>query len=230
MSMTLLQILNAVQSESGFLLSSAFVGSGNPDDGQMVGLANRATAFLREKGFNKCVQRNTTTLTAATSYALPSDFLEIVPDTMRIVGRIDSANFPATASWWSYLQSMAGPVGIPVNVRLINNQLAVYSPEVGAVIAYEYLSNCTIADSGGTPKVRFTADTDVWQLDDDLLILETRWRYLQAKGLPDWQLVAAEAKNYRNSVAGRDAGSQTITPAVIDPTAIEPFTPLWVET
>lgn len=228
MSMTLLQILNAVQGESGFLLSSAFVGSGNPDDVQMVYLANRASAFLREGNFQKLVRRQTTTLTTATSYALPSDYLAIVPDTMRIVGRIDAANFPASADWWSYLQSMAGPVGIPVNVRLINGEVAVYSPTDGDVLAYEYISNAPISDSGGVPKARFTADTDVWQLDDELLILETRWRYLQAKGLPDWQAVAQECLAYRTKVRGRDGGSQTITPNAIDPLAFEPCTPLWV--
>jgi hypothetical protein len=229
MSMSLRTILSAVMGESGFVIPTSFVGSTSPDDLQMVYLANRAANAIREAGFEKLVKRNTTTLTTATTYALPDDFLEIVPDTMRIVGRIDVANFPAQADWWSYLQSMAGPVGIPVNVRLINGLLNVYSPTENDVIAYEYISNMPITDStGATPKASFTADEDLWLLDDDLLILEVRWRYLQAKGLPDWQLVAQECKNYRNSVKGRDAGSQTLTHGSIDPTAFEPYTPLWV--
>lgn len=226
---TLRDILSAVLGESGFLIPTSFVGSTAPDDLQMVYLANRAANFLREKGFNKLVQRNTTTLTTATTYALPSDYLEIVPDTMRIVGRIDVANFPASASWWSYLQSMSGPVGIPVNVRIINNLLNVYSPTSGDVIAYEYLGNSPIlAADGVTYKSSFTADTDVWLLDTDLLVLQLRWRFLAAKGLPDWQIVKKEADDYLKDVRGRDAGAQTLTPNAIDPTAFEPFTPLWI--
>lgn len=228
MSQSLRTILSAVLGESGFLVPTSFVGSTAPDDLQLVYLANRAANALREAGFNKLVKRNTTTLTTATTYALPSDFLEIVPDTMRIVGRIDAANFPAQPDWWSYLQSMSGPVGIPVNVRLINGLLNVYSPTDGAVIAYEYISNMPITDSTGvTAKASFTDDGDLWLLDADLLMLEVRWRFLQAKGL-DWQSVAMECKSYRNSVRGRDAGSQTLTTAAPDPTSFEPYTPLWV--
>jgi hypothetical protein len=228
MASSLRTLLSAVLGESGFLVPTSFVGSTAPDDLQMVYLANRAANYLREQGFNKLVKRNTTTLTTATTYDLPSDYLEIVADTMRIVGRIDVANFPAQANWWSYLQSMAGPVGIPVNVRIINGLLNVYSPTDGDVIAYEYISNMPITDvTGATPKASFTADDDLWLLDDDLLVLEVRWRFLQAKGL-DWQSVAMEAKSYRNSVRGRDAGSQTLTPAAVDPTAFEPYTSLWV--
>lgn len=229
MAIILRDALGSVLGESGFLVPTAFVGSGAPDDLQLVYLANRAVAFLREKNFQTLIVRQTTTLTSATTYALPTDYQEIVPDTMRIVGRIDTANFPTSASYWNYLKGMAGPVGIPVNVRLIGDLINVYSPEVGAVLAYEYISNCPILTDGTlTPKKKFTADTDIWRLDDDLLILEIRWRWLQAKGLPDWQLVEAECRAYRNSVMGRESGSQTILQGD-DWYSGEPFTPLWVE-
>lgn len=228
MSMTLVQILGAVMGEQGFAVPTAFAGSNAPQDQQMVYLANRAASYIREQEFQRLLSRYTITLTSSETYPLPTDYLEIIPDTMRIVGRVDKVNFPTSADFWSYLQSMSGPVGIPVNVRIIGDEINVYSPTVDAVLAFEYVSNCPIVNQAGdTPKQRFTLDTDVWLLDDDLLILETRWRWLQAKGLPDWEYVLGECKNYRNAVRGRDAGSQTIsgTPLVY---GNEPYCNLWV--
>jgi hypothetical protein len=227
MSMTLKDILGAVMGEQGFLVPTSFVGSTSPDDLQMVYLANRATSFIREQQFQRCLRRSTTTLTASQTYPLPSDYLEIIPDTMRIVGRVDKVNFPCTPEFWSYLLSQSGPVGIPVNVRIIANELNVYSPTVGDVLAFEYVSNAPVTSSANVPQQRFLADNDVWLMDDDLLILETRWRWLQVKGLPDWEAVFGECKNHRNAVRGRDRGAQIITgtPLVY---GNEPYTNLWV--
>lgn len=228
MSQSLLQIAQAVMGESGFLVPTAVVNSPNPDDVQLLYLANRAAAAIVEGEWQRLVKRNTTTLTTATTYALPSDYLEIVPDTMRLVGRLDLARFPTSPGFWSYLQSMSGPVGIPVNVRIMADLINVYSPSEGDVMAFEYFSNAPIlAADASTTRTRFALDTDLWQLDDDLLILETRWRFLKAKGLPDWDAVMAEARQRRILLKGRDIGAQTF--GDVAPNELtEPFTNLWV--
>lgn len=228
MSMTLREILSAVLGEGGFLVPTSFVGSTSPDDEQMVYLANRAAAFIREKQLQRLRSRYTVTLTAATTYALPSDYLEIIPDTMMIVGRVDAVRFPTRADFWAYLQSTSGPSGFTVNARILGDLINVYSPTVGSVLAFEYVSNKPIMSVDGATRLRrFAADLDTWLLDDDLLILETKWRWKKAKGMPDWQADEAECANYRLSVRGRDAGSQTIsgTPIVYNG---EPYANLWV--
>lgn len=226
--MNLQEILSAVLGESGFLVPTSFVGSPDPNDVQMVYLANRAASYLREQQYQRLRKRYEITLTTATTYALPSDYLEIIPDTMRIVGRIDVARFPTSAAFWSYLESVNGPVGIPVNVRLLEGELNVFSPTEDDVLAFEYVSNAPIlASDGTTAKQRFTSDDDDWLLDDDLLILETRWRWMQAKGTPDWQAVLGECVKMRLAVRGREAGSQTIG-GIPEPPYGEPYTNLWV--
>ena len=230
MSLTLLQILNTVQQESGFLTSTNFCTSGNTDDLQMVALANRAVNYLRERDFCRSRARYTITLTSAENYALPADFLEIVPDTMMIVGRVDGVNFPTRADYWAYLQSTSGPSGYTVNARLLGGQLAVFQPTAGDVLAFEYVSNAPVLSVDGfTPQKTFINDNDVWLLDDDLLVLETRFRFLAAKGLPDWDMVQQECKNYRISVMGREAGAQTLRGTPIVYTG-EPWTNLWINT
>jgi hypothetical protein len=226
--MTLRDVLSAVLGEAGFLVPTSFVGSTSPDDVQMVYLANRASAFVLEKGFQKLHKRTNITLTTATEYDLPADFLELVPDTARVNGRIDTLNLPTSAPMWAYLQASTAASNYIVKARLLDNKLAIFSPSPGDVVSFEYVSQYPILGADGiTYQQRFLADLDSWLLDDDLLILETRWRFERAKGLGDWQVTQLESQKYANSVMGRDSGSQSIIAQ--EPGCFpEPYTNLWV--
>jgi hypothetical protein len=208
----------------------SFVGSASPDDVQMVYLANRAAAYLREKGFQRLRLRANITLTAATIYDLPSDFLEMVPDTARVNGRIDTMNLPTGAPEWAYLQASTAASNYIVKARILGDKLNVFSPSPGDVVSFEYISQFPILGADGiTRQERFQADADSWLLDDDMLILETRWRFEKAKGLPDWQVTQGEAMQHRNAVMGRDNSAQTILSDSPEHTG-EPYTNLWVPT
>lgn len=226
--MILRDILSAVLGEAGFLVPDSFVGSASPDDVQMVYLANRASAFLLEKSFQKLRKRTTITLTAATIYSLPDDFLELVPDTARVNGRIETLNLPTSPGEWAYLQSSTGTSNYIVKARILNDKLNVFSPLSGSVVSFEYISKYPVLSSDGfTYQRRFLADADSWLLDDDLLILEIRWRFEKAKGLPDWQVTQQECAAQRNAVMGRDNSSQTITSGDVS-TSGAPYANLWV--
>ena len=226
--MNIREILSAVLGEAGYLIPTSFFGSTSPDDLQMCYLANRASSFLREKGFQKLTKRATITLTAATTYTLPADFLELVPDSMMVDGRLDAVNLPTDAQTWSYLISQTSTSNYVVYARIMNGVLNVFSPTSGAILDYEYVSNAPITDvSGATYKERFTVDTDLWLLDADLIILETKWRFMQAKGLEGWQVCAEEAAQYRLSVLARDKSAKTISPNALG-FLPEPHTRLWV--
>ena len=226
--MNLREILIAVMGESGFLVPDSFFGSTSPDDIQMCYLANRASSDLREQGYQKLIKRGAITLTSATSYALPSDYLEIVPNTSMIEGRIDAMDLPTDPSTWAYLQSVSSTSDYTVHARIINGEFAVFAPTVGEVVAFEYISNSPILDTAGvTYKQRFTADTDDWLLDDDFLILEIKWRYKKEKGIADWQTDMQEAAQYRNSVMARDKSGKTIG-SVRNTLGGEPYTNLWI--
>jgi hypothetical protein len=69
-------------------------------------------------------------------------------------------------------------------------------PETTSRIVMEYYSKNWCASSGGTGKAAMTADDDVPVLDDFLLTLGLKWRFLRAKGLDYDQ----EAKTYEDSV------------------------------
>lgn len=42
---------------------------------------------------------------------------------------------------------------------------------------------------------RFIADTDISNINEDILTMEVKWRYLQSKDLPGWDVLKAESEN-----------------------------------
>jgi hypothetical protein len=96
-------------------------------------------------------------------------------------------DFPTDPTVWAYLTASAGPPGIWVRCRLINNFLEFYQPQEGMVVGFEYVSNALIQDgTTGDPKQLFSQDSDVWLLDDSIIIADIKWRYKAEKGL-DYQ-------------------------------------------
>lgn len=74
------------------------------------------------------------------------------------------------------------------------------TPPAGHQIAFEYASDFAIkAVDGVTWKKRFTADSDSFALDEDLLLLGLRWKWKKEKGLSfateklDYESVLAQA-------------------------------------
>lgn len=67
------------------------------------------------------------------------------------------------------------------------------------VVNFEYRSRYWIATSGGTAQARWTADTNVSQIDEHVITLSTVWRWKASKGAPyaedhrNWQFAASQA-------------------------------------
>lgn len=77
-------------------------------------------------------------------------------------------------------------------------------------IAWEYISNYWVKSSTGTAKASFTVDTDVPVLDSQAIILDSKWRFLQAKGFPTAASMQTEALDYIQQLIGRDGGAPTL--------------------
>lgn len=78
-------------------------------------------------------------------------------------------------------------------------------------IAWEYLSLYWVRNAGGTLQTSMTADTDVPILDSQAIILGTKWRFLQAKGIPTAASMQTEYLDYCQQLIGRDGGAPTLT-------------------
>lgn len=78
-------------------------------------------------------------------------------------------------------------------------------------IAWEYLSLNWVRNVAGTLQVSMTADTDVPILDSQAIVLGTKWRFLQAKGIPTAASMQTEYLDYVQQLIGRDGGAPTLT-------------------
>lgn len=77
-------------------------------------------------------------------------------------------------------------------------------------IAWEYISNFWVQSAGGTNKTSFTLDTDVPVLDSQAIIMGTKWRFAQAKGLPNGASFQMEWNEYVQQLIARDGGAPTL--------------------
>lgn len=79
--------------------------------------------------------------------------------------------------------------------------------ESGNVIAYDYFSNNWCQSAAGVDQKFWTADTDVYKLDEDCFVQGLKWRYLRAKGL-DYGQEKLDYDNDSQRVMSRDGGAR----------------------
>jgi len=223
--MNLLQILDEVMLLSGLGTETAYAASSDDEVKRAVSIANQAAVSIVQYPWQALRGRYEIGLTTDTEYPLPDDFRAFIPNTLFVNGQIWPADFPADTAEWSYLKS--GSIGSTAltTVRLLGDELHIHSPTSGDAISFEYLSKYPVL-AGVTPQQRFTADTDTWRLDDDLILRDILWRHKKMLGMQDWQIDMADAKGYENQLRGTDKSAQTLMPG--HPTTPEsPYYPLW---
>lgn len=83
-------------------------------------------------------------------------------------------------------------------------------PETDAqTIAFDYYSNAWCTDTNGADQTIWTADTDLYKLDDECFIEGIKWRFLRSKGLEYTQ----EKMDYDSDcqrVMARDGGNRAL--------------------
>lgn len=83
------------------------------------------------------------------------------------------------------------------------------SLDAPAVMAFEYQSTHWAQSADGTPKNKFTADTDTCVFPDDLMIMGGKWLWMQAKGM-DYAALQADWGAVVNSASGMDGGARML--------------------
>lgn len=226
--MDLKAILNAANDECGFSKPNTYFGSTNDEAAQIVALANRSARVLSKHSWQALRSAHEITMTSAETYPLPDDYRQMIHDTQWVNGRADKPSFPASNEAWAY-EVTRGIGGIRYKMRIEGDQFAILHPVAGQVVRFEYISNNPVLAYGGsTSKPRFTADSDTWRLDDDLLIMDIVWRFKKLKGLEDWQVDLEALKVYERTLQGTDQGASTIHTVGGNEWTGEPVADLWV--
>jgi len=227
--MTILSLVQAVANEVGFGSPTAVVGSADATAIQMLALANLGGKQLAKRGkglggWAILQTEHTFTTTASTAeYALPSDYDFMIDDTLW-----DRANFwklkgPLSPQQWQQYKSGIVATGprkrVRIKISASSNVKAFFidpTPDTSSqTMVFEYVSLNWCQSSGGTAAAAWAADTDTGILDEYLLGLDLKWRFLSAKGLS----YAEEKREFEMELAqalGRDGGQAVLNMAGTD--------------
>ena len=209
--MTLVDILNSVLEQSGFLSRNSYAGSSDPDDKQMVAIANRA-AYEIMNYYKWDTLRTTFTVNqnSSTRYNLPADYQEMVANSAWETDGNKPVEFPVPDRRWFMYKFTNWSDGGMIRMRRYGNQLEIHDPQPGEQFEFEYISKWCITAQDGQRKEFFTADTDVFALDSQLLILGVQAHWMQTKLMPQYNEHFANYMSKMNEAIGRSTGAKTI--------------------
>lgn len=189
--MSLLTICQNIANQTGVLASPTTV-VGNTDTSviRLLGQAQRAGKELARCYPWAVLQTEATVSTSSTSdYAMPTDFLKFLTRT-----QWDRTNYweligPTSPVRWQQLKSGITISGPRRRFRLkpVANALRLFidpTPSTVDTLAFEYISTYWCQSAGGSGQTQWTADTDTGILDEDLLELGTKWRFLASMAMP----------------------------------------------
>lgn len=212
-------VLTALSSTTGIVVGQNVYASGLLNDTLVTGINLDGANTVRIG----TPPSSTTTLTgqsvtfAQESYALPSDLAYLIVQTewdrnfrWQLLGPLD-------AQEWQVIKSGISPVGPRMRFRIMQGQF--YINPVGSAstlytdnIVFEYVSTQWVA-LAGTPTVgaqsSYLLDTDVSLINEDLLTLAVKWRFLMAKGL-DFEGYKEEYETKKDKITGRSASARSL--------------------
>lgn len=210
--MDLLQMLNAAIGEYGFLQRTSFTDSGDPDDVQMIAMANRAVREIREfYDWSALAESEHFDIVGGQDrYPLPDDYYSVISDSAWETDGSRKCDFPVPRNrWFMYKFSSLTDAGT-LRMRLYGNEIELHDPSISTGFDLEYVSKYLILDSGSNRKETFTKDTDTFVLDDDLVIKGTQAYWTRAKQMPMAGDAMDDFMDALRFEVGRDNSGQTI--------------------
>jgi hypothetical protein len=229
MNKKIVDILNNVLSQSGFLVRPTFFNSADPDDLQMAAIANRV--LLEVAGFygwsSYRVPYQIDLQEGQELYPLPSDLKWIIGDSSwETDGSRKVDDHISDNEWYQYKFSSLTSGGI-IRARVYGNNLEVQEPFVGGQISFEYITEYAVTTELGQMKEEFDNDADLFILDDQLLTLGVQAHWAETKMLPQADKWGANYMQKMNEAISRDGVRNTIggTPQQL---RRSPYTKTWV--
>lgn len=210
--MTALSVAQGVAKKVGLEVPGELFASIDREFVELRDLMNDAADRVAE-GANWQVLSTIATLTGdgtTTAFDLPSDYDRMVPDAQVWSSSLETA--------LTHIMSLDKWLGLDVNsFDFVVNAWTIYGGQMhikpalaNAVTAkFFYQSNLIVTAADTTTQTAFTADDDVFRLDEGLLELATIWRWKAYKG----QSYAEELEDYSEKLerlVTRDRGAKMI--------------------
>ena len=184
--MSVLTIAQNVAMETGFTSPSSLVGSADENSIQLLALIKKETRALSDRyEWNKLIVRGTFNfVNAQEAYDLPTDFKDYMPKTIWNYTARRPLIAPITAEDYEIQKNYLITSGIDKMVRVYDGQMHITPvPSSTDTINYEYTTLNIYQSAGGVGKPAITLDTDTTTIDEYLVELGVKLRFLVAKGL-----------------------------------------------
>jgi|TARA_R110000824_G_scaffold18476_2_gene73135 hypothetical protein len=216
--MTLLTIIQDATQDLGLAEPTSVVGNNDKKIVQLLQLANREGRNLASRyNWSSLIKQVTFTQVAAQLQGViqggiisAGDFESIVNDSMWNRTTQLPVPGPLGSQDWQALQAF--PLTGPYRQFRIQEGKLFFDPagaNASDTIAFEYNSKSFCASAAGAGKSKWSVDTDVGILDEDLMTLGIIWRWLQRKGLDYAEDFNAYETRVANAMA-RDGGKATL--------------------
>lgn len=207
---------NALREISGFEVPDSFVGSSNDTAITCLNLVRReGTRLCRKYKWVELVTEATiTTVASQQAYTKPSDFKMFANMSQWDRTNNFPVSGPVTSAEWQFLNSSVIGNSATITrwfmVRGTNINIYPIPSVSGDTIAYDYYSkNWITKQSDGSGATDFENDNDTVKLDENLLTLGLKWRFLQAKGFP-FETEYRDYEDFLDSVREQDGGARKL--------------------
>jgi hypothetical protein len=208
---TLLNVIQQVSRELALPASSEVLSDETGSIQQLFALTVAACDELADMhDWQRLRKVSTVTTTAGISeYALPDDFLRMVPNTFW--DRTNTRQLPGGLSPYGWSALDATVPGAATNFRISGNKFVLF-PAPGltpTTITFEYISRFYVIRTGDAAmQPEFASDSDTTVFHDRLLINFVKLKFLQEQGMN----TLAATENFNASLA---AAKVTDTPAPV---------------
>lgn len=212
--MTLLTLLQTVADELGLTRPTAVASSQDAQVRQLLALLNRTgESLMSEFQWQRLIKEHTfATVNGTETYALPSDYDRVINQTHWDRTNDWPLHGPISPQGWQVLKGGIVSAGPRLRFRIKNNLIYVDPvPSAAYTVAFEYVSGKWVLDNDGvTYKTSFTEDEDTALLKDRLLILGTKLRFFEIKGM-DTTTLALDFARELSKAQGQDAGAPVLS-------------------
>lgn len=213
--MTILSIVQNIGPELGVGKPSSVISSNDTTVAQMLALANRSGKNHAKNAVFEALTKEGHFATVAVEdqgavLTIAPDFDRMLPETMFDRTQHWRVNGPLTPSQWQ--QRLSVPiVSAILRAFCIRGGHILFNPVpvAGSLIYFSYMSKFWAAKADGTPQTSFLNDADTAVIDENLIELDVKWRFLKAKGM-DYSEEFRDYQVYLVQTLGSDGANKVL--------------------
>jgi len=186
----------------------ASTGNGVPQDCSVVSVVGSTVTMNQPM---QATEVGASLVFGQTKYDLPPDYEAITDRTHWDKTKHWEMLGPEDAQQWQWLKSGYISTGPRVRWRILGQYFQIWPiMNTQEYLGFEYRSRAWAESSTGVPKNSFSADTDLTILDDRVLVLLTKLKFLQIKNF-DTTAISQDYQRYLSVAKANDKGAPNLS-------------------